>query len=175
MERHAWTLYTALADRGHEIHVFTVPSDRRSHTDIHDGNLHVHFAANDHGSVNCSLVFEIFHKENNGRSFDYVHTESVSLPHWRAKMAPNVAVTWHGICNSAGEVLTNIYQLPRKNVHVILNGVDETKFLYDQDAGARFRKQHGVPNNASVVLGVAGQLVRDKGHPLLYELRPSYR
>ncbi|KAF5199797.1 Udp-glycosyltransferase superfamily protein, partial [Thalictrum thalictroides] len=206
MERHASTLYTALAARGHEIHVFTVPSDRRSHPDIHEGNLHVHFAANDHGSVNCSLAFEIFNKENNGRSFDYVHTESVSLPHWRAKMVPNVAVTWHGIwyeimhsklfeqllsdpqglgtgsdtelrdamprlvdeinffssytqhiciSNSAGEVLTNIYQLPRKNVHVILNGVDETKFVYDQDAGARFRKQHGVPSNASVVMGVA--------------------
>ncbi|PIA30531.1 hypothetical protein AQUCO_05500071v1 [Aquilegia coerulea] len=220
MERHASTLYTALAARGHEIHVFTVPSDRKSHPDIHDGNLHVHFAANDHGSVNCSLAFEIFHKENNGKSFDYVHTESVSLPHWRAKMVPAVAVTWHGIwyeimhsklfeqllsdpqglrtgsdtelrdamprlvdeikffpsytqhiciSNSAGEVLTNIYQLPRRNVHVILNGVDDTKFVYDQDAGTRFRKQHGVPSNASVVMGVAGRLVRDKGHPLLYE------
>ncbi|KAF5196928.1 Udp-glycosyltransferase superfamily protein [Thalictrum thalictroides] len=73
------------------------------------------------------------------------------------------------ISNSAGEVLTNIYQLPRKNVHVILNGDDETKFVYDQDAGAGFRKQHGVPSNASVVMGVAGRLVRDKGHPLLYE------
>ncbi|KAM1057619.1 hypothetical protein ACFX13_031637 [Malus domestica] len=150
-------------------------------------------------------------------AFDYVHTESVSLPYWRAKMA----VTWHGIwyeimrskllqelllipkggqlaeptaelheamlrlveeirffrsytqhiciSSSAGEVLMNIYQLPQRNVHVILNGVDETKFTQYQEAGARFREKHAVPSNASIVMGVAGRLVRDKGHPLLYE------
>ncbi|KAF2287305.1 hypothetical protein GH714_039591 [Hevea brasiliensis] len=97
MERHASTLYHALAARGHEIHVFTVPSDRRPHSDIHEGNLHVYFAANDHGSVNCSLAFEIFNKIGTDVAFDYVHTESVSLPYWRAKMLPHVAVTWHGI------------------------------------------------------------------------------
>ncbi|KAA8526778.1 hypothetical protein F0562_008993 [Nyssa sinensis] len=220
MERHAFTLYTALAARGHEIHVFTVPSDRRPHQDIHQGSLHVHFAANDHGSVNCSLAFDIFNKENMAGAFDYVHTESVSLPYWRAKMVPKVAVTWHGIwyeimhsklfqellsnpngqlpgpmtelqeamprlvdeirfftsytqhiciSNSAGEILINIYHLPPKNVHVILNGVDDTKFVHYPEAGAQFRQNHGVSANASLVMGVAGRLVRDKGHPLLYE------
>ncbi|KAK4850112.1 hypothetical protein QYF36_003950 [Acer negundo] len=221
MERHASTLYHVLASRGHEIHVFTVPSDRKPHKDIHDGNLHVYFAANDHGSVNCSLAFEIFNRVNKIRAFDYVHTESVSLPHWRAKTVPNVAVTWHGIwyeiihsklfeelfsnqngdlsgpimtelqeamprlideirffssytqhiciSNSAGEVLVKIYQLPRRNVHVILNGVDDTKFVSDPESGSRFRQRHGVLTNASLVMGVAGRLVRDKGHPLLYE------
>ncbi|GMH05595.1 hypothetical protein Nepgr_007435 [Nepenthes gracilis] len=221
MERHASTLCTALADRGHEVHVFTVPSDRTPREDIHQGSLHVHFAANDHGSVNCSLAFEIFSRENEGRAFDFVHTESVSLPHWRAKMLPNrVAVTWHGIwyeimhsklfqellsnpngqlpgpmtelqeamprlideirffsgytqhiciSNSAADILTNIYQAPRKNVHVILNGVDETVFVPNPVAGISFRRKYGVPDNASVIMGVAGRLVRDKGHPLLYE------
>lgn len=220
MERHASTLYQALAAKGHEIHVFTVPSDRRPHWDIHEGNLHVYFAANDHGSVNCSLAFEIFNKVNSDGAFDYVHTESVSLPYWRAKMVPNVAVTWHGIwyeimhskllqqlltdpnghniepmtelheampklveeirffrsykqhiciSNSAGEVLVNIYQIPQRHVHVILNGVDETEYAPDPEAGARFREKHGVPTNVSLVMGVAGRLVRDKGHPLLYK------
>ncbi|KAL1059651.1 hypothetical protein V6Z11_1Z019700 [Gossypium hirsutum] len=209
MERHAATLYHALAAKGHEIHVFTVPSDRMPHIDIHQGNLHVYFAANDHGSVNCSLAFEIFNTINANGQFDYVHTESVSLPHWRAKMVPHVAVTWHGIwyeimhsklfeelvfnsqetipkpstksgffpsytqhiciSKSAGEVLVNIYQLPQRNVHVILNGVDETKFVHDPESGTRFRKKHGIPINASIVMGVAGRLVRDKGHPLLHE------
>ncbi|CAN6561030.1 unnamed protein product [Malus baccata var. baccata] len=73
------------------------------------------------------------------------------------------------ISSSAGEVLMNIYQLPQRNVHVILNGVDETEFTQDQEAGARFREKHAVPSNASIVMGVAGRLVRDKGHPLLYE------
>lgn len=220
MERHASTLYHSLAALGHEIHVFTVPSDRRPHHDIHDGNLHVYFAANDHGSVNCSLAFEIFNKVNANRAFDYVHTESVSLPYWRAKLVPNLAVTWHGIWYeimhsklfqellsnpngglpgpmtelqeamprlvdeirffssykqhicisiSAGDVLVNIYQLPQRNVHVILNGVDDTKFVQDPEAGGRFRRKYGVPANASLVMGVAGRLVRDKGHPLLYD------
>ncbi|KAJ8764614.1 hypothetical protein K2173_006696 [Erythroxylum novogranatense] len=202
MERHASTLYHALAVRGHEIHVFTVPSDRKQHSDIHDGNLHVYFAANDHGSVNCSLAFEIFNKIDRNEAFDYVHTESVSLPHWRAKMVPNLAVTWHGIwyeimhsklfealfsnpngirffssykqhiciSNSASEVLVNIYQLPQRNVHVILNGEDNTKFVQDPEVGARFRRRYGISvERSNVVMGVAGRLVRDKGHPLLYE------
>ncbi|CAN6588033.1 unnamed protein product [Malus baccata var. baccata] len=150
------------------------------------GNLDVYFASNNHGSVNISLAFEIFNKAN-----------SVSLPYWCAKMVTNVAVTWPGIwyeimhskllqelllipkggyytqhiciSSSAGEVLMNIYQLPQRNVQVILNGVDETEFTQDQEAGARFREKHAVPSNASIVMGVAGRLVRDKGHPLLYE------
>ncbi|XAR56487.1 Phosphatidylinositol N-acetylglucosaminyltransferase [Bertholletia excelsa] len=214
MERHASTLYRALAGRGHEIHVFTAPSDRVPLQDFADGGLHVHFAANNRGSINFSLAFEKFLAEGN---FDYIHTESVSLPHWRAKRLPNLAVTWHGIwyeimhsklfqellwntdgnsmtklqesmpklieeirffpsyaqhitiSSSAGEILTNIYQIPRRNVHVILNGVDDGKFSPDPDAGERFRRKHGVPANATLVLGVAGRLVRDKGHPLLHE------
>ncbi|KAE8713629.1 hypothetical protein F3Y22_tig00110206pilonHSYRG00222 [Hibiscus syriacus] len=39
MERHAATLYRALAAKGHEIHVFNAPSDRKPHLDIHEGNL----------------------------------------------------------------------------------------------------------------------------------------
>ncbi|KAI4333594.1 hypothetical protein L6164_018378 [Bauhinia variegata] len=220
MERHAFILYHALAARGHEVHVFSVPSDRKPHRDIHEGNLHVYFAANDHGSLNTSLALEICNKINILKAFDYVHTESVSLPYWRAKLVPNVAVTWHGIwyeimhsklflkllsnrkvlppgspselqeamprlveeirffsnykqhiciSNSVGEVLVNVYQLPQRNVHVILNGVDDTKFVYDPELGLQFRRKHGVPDSASLVMGVAGRLVRDKGHPLLYE------
>lgn len=220
MERHASTLYHALAARGHEVHVFTVPSDRKPHHDIHEDNLHVYFAANDHGSVNISLAFDVFHKVDANGAFDYVHTESVSLPYWRAKLVPNVAVTWHGIwyeimhsklfqelllnpngklpgpmidlqeampklideirffgsykehiciSKSAGEDLVNVYQLPPRNVHVILNGVDEAEFVKDSVAGLRFRQKYGVPANVSIVMGVAGRLVRDKGHPLLFE------
>lgn len=34
---------------------------------------------------------------------------------------------------------------------------------------ASFRSKFGVPSNATLVLGVAGRLVRDKGHPLLFQ------
>ncbi|KAF8409009.1 hypothetical protein HHK36_005080 [Tetracentron sinense] len=73
-----------------------VLSDRRPHTGIHDGNLHVYFTANDHSSVNCSLAFEIFSMENMAGEFDYLHIESVSLPHWDAKMVPNLVVLGMG-------------------------------------------------------------------------------
>ncbi|XWS10948.1 hypothetical protein CRYUN_Cryun38cG0042200 [Craigia yunnanensis] len=63
------------SSKRHEIHVFTVPSDRKPHLDIHEGYLHVYFAANDHGSVNCSLAFEIFNTIKANGAFDYVHTE----------------------------------------------------------------------------------------------------
>ncbi|KAL1194103.1 Phosphatidylinositol N-acetylglucosaminyltransferase subunit A [Cardamine amara subsp. amara] len=222
MERHAHALYTSLASRGHEIHVFTVSSDRSNREEYYNkGDLHIYFSPNQHGSLNCSQAFEIFQRINGvDHYFDYVHTESVSLPHWRAKMVPNgdVAVTWHGIwyeimhsklfqelyysndhlssdlqqtmprlvdeirffpsykhhiciSNSAHEVLVNIYQLPKRNVHVIVNGVDHTKFVYSPESGVRFRAKHGVPhsNGADIVMGVSGRLVRDKGHPLLYE------
>ncbi|KAL9403838.1 hypothetical protein Peur_000810 [Populus x canadensis] len=98
-------LYTMLLLLGFMkfINLFTVPSDRKPHVDAHEGNLHVYFAANDHGSVNCSLAFEIFNKINENGEFE-VHTDSVSLPHWRAKMLPNMALTrhviWHGIMHS---------------------------------------------------------------------------
>ncbi|KAH0874793.1 hypothetical protein HID58_072155, partial [Brassica napus] len=226
MERHAYTLYTSLASRGHEVHVFTVSSDRTNHHKNQEeyynkGDLHIYFAPNENGGLNISHAFEIFHRINGvDRPFDYVHTESVALPHWRVKMVPkgDVAVTWHGIwyeimhsklfeelyysndhhisdldhtmprlvdeirffpaykqhiciSNSAREVLVNIYQLPKRNVHVIVNGVDQTKFVYSPETGARFRAKHGVPvgNGTVIVMGVSGRLVRDKGHPLLYE------
>ncbi|GMI63617.1 hypothetical protein like AT1G73160 [Hibiscus trionum] len=137
MERHAATLYHALAAKGHEIHVFTVPSDRKHHLDIHEDNLHVYFAANDHVTWH-GIWYEIMHS----KLFEEL------------------------VFNSQD---TSPRPLPQRNVHVILNGVDETRFVHDPESGARFRRKHGIPQNVSVVMEVAGRLVRDKGHPLLYE------
>lgn len=41
--------------------------------------------------------------------------------------------------------------------------------MHDAEAGAWFGRRHGIHDNVSLVIGVAGRLVRDKGHPLLYE------
>ncbi|PHU28964.1 hypothetical protein BC332_01057 [Capsicum chinense] len=73
------------------------------------------------------------------------------------------------ISDSCGEMLRDIYQIPRRRVHVIVNGVDEEEFGEDSRLGHDFGSKIGVPRNASIVLGVAGRLVKDKGHPLLYE------
>ncbi|OMO93732.1 Glycosyl transferase, family 1 [Corchorus olitorius] len=73
------------------------------------------------------------------------------------------------ISDSCGEMLRDVYQIPTKRVHVILNGVDETGFGNDESLGLDLRSKIGVLKNGSLVFGVAGRLVKDKGHPLLYE------
>ncbi|XP_020105455.1 uncharacterized protein LOC109722021 [Ananas comosus] len=73
------------------------------------------------------------------------------------------------ISDAAGDMLRDVYQIPGGRVHVILNGVDEAQFGPDPAAGRAFRAAAGVPEEAAVVLGVSGRLVKDKGHPLLYE------
>ncbi|KAJ1431175.1 Glycosyltransferase subfamily 4-like, N-terminal domain [Sesbania bispinosa] len=73
------------------------------------------------------------------------------------------------ISDSCGEMLRDVYQIPSRRVHVILNGVDEDDFREDVELGKEFRTKIGIPSNASLVLGVAGRLVKDKGHPLLHE------
>ncbi|KAI4365330.1 hypothetical protein MLD38_021323 [Melastoma candidum] len=73
------------------------------------------------------------------------------------------------ISDSCGEILRDVYQIPLERVHVILNGVDEESFYpKDADSVAQFRSNLGIPKNATVVLGAAGRLVKDKGHPLLF-------
>ncbi|ERN12012.1 uncharacterized protein LOC18440216 [Amborella trichopoda] len=69
----------------------------------------------------------------------------------------------------AGDVLRRVYMLPPDRVHVILNGVDNGFFRPDPPRGAIFRRNFGVPENASLVFGLAGRLVKDKGHPLMFQ------
>lgn len=219
MERHAFTLYRALAARGHEIHVYTATGNGVKGEDVVEGELRVHFVQNEAGRLDWSRAWKLL--ESSGIQFDAVHSESVALPHWKAKDVPNLAVTWHGIAyealhsellqdlirkpgeirtpeteksmaeriprlldeirffpryrqhvpisDYAGDVLLNIYQIPTENVHIILNGIDEQNFRPNAALGAEFRLKIGVPPNATMVMGVAGRLVRDKGHPILFE------
>ncbi|KAG2553921.1 hypothetical protein PVAP13_9KG628600 [Panicum virgatum] len=73
------------------------------------------------------------------------------------------------ISDSTGEMLRDVYQIPSRRLHVILNGVDEAQFEPDPALGRAFLEEVGVPRGADLVLGVSGRLVKDKGHPLLYE------
>lgn len=228
MERHAYTLHTALSRRGHEIHVFTSPPPygdvqdlKNSHGSPTGSSPYIHCHEGEPGKWRYNKAWEQFVEENQREPFDVVHSESVALPHWLARNLQNLAVSWHGIAleslqsdifqdltrkptepmspafnksvqmaipkilneirffknyahhvaisDSCGEMLRDVYQIPDKRVHVILNGVDEDDFGEDSQLGNVFRSRIGIPKNASLVLGVAGRLVKDKGHPLLHE------
>ncbi|KAG5069536.1 hypothetical protein AAZX31_01G138400 [Glycine max] len=232
MERHAYTLHTALAQRGHKVHIFTSPpqeettstfsSDTTKEADANaPSSPYIHCHEGEPGKWRYNKAWEQFLEQNQKEPFDVVHSESVALPHWLARELPNLAVSWHGIAleslqssifqdlartqdeprspnfdkglqgvlpkilneirffrkyahhvaisDSCGEMLRDVYQIPNKRVHVILNGVDKDEFREDVELGKEFRIKIGIPSNASLVLGVAGRLVKDKGHPLLHE------
>ncbi|XP_077210241.1 uncharacterized protein LOC143845714 [Tasmannia lanceolata] len=230
MERHALTLHTALAHRGHQVHVYTSPPTEIStavsrELDHPPGTSttspQVHFHGGLPGQWRYNIAWEDFQRENQREPFDVVHSESVALPHWLARDLPNLAVSWHGIAleslessiyqdlarkptepmspsfnqsltmvlpkvlneirffksyahhvaisDSSGEMLRDVYQIPKSRVHVILNGVDDAEFGPDVRLGQEFRAECGVPKNATLVMGVSGRLVKDKGHPLLHE------
>ncbi|KAK8485411.1 hypothetical protein V6N13_094498 [Hibiscus sabdariffa] len=69
----------------------------------------------------------------------------------------------------AGDVLKRIYMIPEERVHIILNGVDEEIFRPEPSQGNDFKQRLGISKSRSLVLGMAGRLVKDKGHPLIFE------
>ncbi|KAK1426812.1 hypothetical protein QVD17_15492 [Tagetes erecta] len=68
-----------------------------------------------------------------------------------------------------GDVLKRIYMIPDNRVHIILNGVDEDVFKPDHEKGQNSRSNYGIPISKSLIIGMAGRLVKDKGHPLMFE------
>ncbi|KAG5104311.1 hypothetical protein JHK82_041281 [Glycine max] len=69
----------------------------------------------------------------------------------------------------AGDILKRVYMIPKERVHIILNGVAQHVFRPDVSKGKDFKKRHGIPDSKSLVIGLAGRLVKDKGHPLMFE------
>ncbi|RRT36125.1 hypothetical protein B296_00045906 [Ensete ventricosum] len=76
--------------------------------------------------------------------------------------------------DSTGEMhaARRLPDLSSGRVHVILNGVDEDKFAPDVRLGAAFRKEIGLPGGATLVMGVAGRLVKDKGCCSVFHQNP---
>ncbi|CAK9187890.1 unnamed protein product [Ilex paraguariensis] len=68
-----------------------------------------------------------------------------------------------------GDVLKRIYMIPEERVHTILNGVDEEIFNPDLSKGKDFKLKIGISQSKALILGMAGRLVKDKGHPLMFE------
>ncbi|GAB2286953.1 hypothetical protein Dimus_021341 [Dionaea muscipula] len=222
MERHAYTLHTAMAARGHRVHIFTSPYPNceaaAAARPVKYPLIHCHEGKQ--GQWRYNKAWEQFLEENKRERFDVVHSESVALPHWLAINVSNLVVSWHGIAleslqssiyqdlirqpgepmspdfnksiygvvpkvlqeirffhryahhvaisDSCGEMLRDVYQIPSRRVHVIANGVDDGDFREDASLRTDFRTKIGIPRNARLVLGIAGRLVKDKGHPLLF-------
>ncbi|KAK7261519.1 hypothetical protein RIF29_27833 [Crotalaria pallida] len=84
------------------------------------------------------------------------------------KFFPNYA---HHVATSdhAGDILKRVYMIPEERVHIILNGVDQEIFKPNISKGVEFKKKHGIKDSKSLVIGLAGRLVKDKGHPLMFE------
>ena len=68
-----------------------------------------------------------------------------------------------------GNVLKRIYVIPEEQVHIIGNGVDE-EYMPDSSWGEDFRRKVGVLRNETLVIGMAGRLVKDTGHLLMFEV-----
>lgn len=221
MERHALTLHSQLASRGHRVHVFTSSPPPNEKSNQRNDYPKLHFLKGKPGQWRCEDAWALFEIENSKEPFDVVHSESVALHYRYAERLPNLVVSWHGISleglhstiyqdlirgpneeitpafnyslstaiykvlnevrffkkyahhvaisDSTGEMLRDVYQIPKGRVHVVLNGVDENDFGFDRKLGLEFRKEIGVPDDAEIVMGIAGRLVKDKGHPILFE------
>ncbi|CAN4091296.1 unnamed protein product [Withania somnifera] len=221
MERHALTLYLALAKRGHDIHIFTTTSSSNIPSMIMN-NLHFHISRPiGSGYLDQAVAWKQFLEENATKAFDVIHTESVGLRLTRSNnYLNNLAVSWHGIAyetihsdiiqelvrnpqdpsplmtdgkmmkvveevkffqyyahhvatsDHVGDVLKRIYMIPEERVHIILNGVDEEIFKPDVSKGNDFLLKLGITpdkSRSSIILGLSGRLVKDKGHPLMFE------
>ncbi|MQL89325.1 hypothetical protein Taro_021898 [Colocasia esculenta] len=77
----------------------------------------------------------------------------------------------HHIATSdhVGDVLKRVYMIPDERVHVIINGADEKVFKPDATRGREIKMEVGVPEDAGMVIGMAGRLVKDKGHPIMFD------
>ncbi|XP_028791902.1 uncharacterized protein LOC114759650 [Neltuma alba] len=84
------------------------------------------------------------------------------------KFFPNYA---HHVATSdhAGDILKRVYMIPEERVHIILNGVDQDVFKPDISKAKEFKQRHNIPDSKSLIIGLAGRLVKDKGHPLMFE------
>ncbi|KAG9446593.1 hypothetical protein H6P81_012721 [Aristolochia fimbriata] len=118
MERHALTLHSALARRGHRVHVYTSALDsaaaaaalltNSSNTRMTTYPV-VHFLKRSSPNKwDYHEAWSMFQAENGSEPFDAVHSESVALPHSLARSLPNLAVSWHGVALEA--LHSRIYQ-----------------------------------------------------------------
>ncbi|CAK7331394.1 unnamed protein product [Dovyalis caffra] len=129
-------------------------------------NLSVTWHGIAYETIHSDIIQELLRNPDEQQA--YALTERITKVVEEVKFFPNYA---HHVATSdhAGDILRRIYMIPEERVHVILNGVDEEIFKPDPAKGKSFKQKFGVVESRSLVLGMAGRLVKDKGHPLMFE------
>ncbi|PIA42132.1 hypothetical protein AQUCO_02100177v1 [Aquilegia coerulea] len=130
-------------------------------------NLAVSWHGIAYEAIHSDIIQELVRSPDESRS--YALTERTIRVVEEVKFFPSYA---HHVATSdhAGDVLKRIYMIPDERVHVILNGVDNGIFKPDLKLRKDFRKKFGIAESStSLVLGMAGRLVKDKGHPIMFE------
>ncbi|OAY57813.1 uncharacterized protein LOC110609481 [Manihot esculenta] len=117
-------------------------------------------------TIHTDIIQELLRNSEEPQA--YALTERVTKVVEEVRFFPDYA---HHVATSdhAGDILKRIYMIPEERVHVILNGIDEEIFKPDAAKGKEFKQKFGVTKRRLLVLGMAGRLVKDKGHPLMFE------
>nr|XP_043609706.1 uncharacterized protein LOC122581541 [Erigeron canadensis] len=129
-------------------------------------NLAVSWHGIAYESIHTDIIQELLreHNESQANQLTERGPKVVEEIKFFQKYAHHVATSDH-----VGDILKRIYMIPDNRVHVILNGVDEEVFKPDDEKGQDFRSNFRIPPSKSLILGMAGRLVKDKGHPLMFE------
>ncbi|WCJ20432.1 UDP-Glycosyltransferase superfamily protein [Euphorbia peplus] len=128
-------------------------------------NLAVSWHGIAYETIHTDIIQELLRNPEEPQA--YALSERVTKVIEEVKFFPSYA---HHVATSdhAGDILKRIYMIPEERVHIILNGVDEEVFKLDPISGKEFKKKLGI-SETPLVLGMAGRLVKDKGHPLMFE------
>lgn len=129
-------------------------------------NLAVSWHGIAYETIHSDIIQELLRSPEEPQA--YALTERIFKVVEEVKFFPFYA---HHVATSdhAGDILKRIYMIPEDRVHIILNGVDEEIFKPDIIKGKSFKQKFGIPETRTLVLGMAGRLVKDKGHPLMFE------
>lgn len=129
-------------------------------------NLAVSWHGIAYEAIHTDIIQEILRAPDEHRAIELTDrtTRVVEEVKFFKNYAQHVATSDH-----VGDVLKRIYMIPEERVHTILNGVDEEIFRPDIAQGKDFKSKFGIPESKALVLGMAGRLVKDKGHPLMFE------
>ncbi|WP_438014360.1 glycosyltransferase [Sorangium sp. So ce315] len=85
---------------------------------------------------------------------------------WLRHMAAKLADAHVAVSQSTADFMLKHNEVPSSKLHVVLNGIDLSRFRPDAAARARIRAELGIPQDAWVA-GAVGRLSQVKNHALL--------